>query len=304
MTYFFDKFYNPLAYICYDKSSKISIVDIKKSKIIENIHCKNYKPSCITIAPLQNYAYIGDCENEILLRLDLYCNKVINNVSVIGKPKSLVVSPCGRFVYVVFKDKPFIEVLDANSLETVWTLNIPSFGGDIKLSKCGNIAYVTLPKRNQTAVIDLSFQSIIKCLDTGVFPEYMAMSFEDSTLFVGGRVSKTVTLIDTNKIHIEEEIFIDSSPSGLSVIEYSNKCLIALHDKNEISVLEASSKRIIKEIPIGKYPVNMEINNENYLAVVLNKGDFSVSILDTEKLSLLSTVKLNSKPSSIAIVNG
>lgn len=293
----------PLAYICCGIGGKIAVVDLINKTHIMDIFCEGFNDLYyIAISPNLDYAYIADYSGKSILKLDLMCNRIVKYVSVVGKPRSIDISLCGNFVYVVFDDEPVMQILNGKSLDTINQFSLPTSGGSVTVTNNNAIIYVTQPSLNQTAVIDLCNFSIIKMINTGINPGRSAISYEKNLIMIAGRGSNNLIPINTCTMLTNENIYIDASPSGLTFIENGKKCLVNLREENKVSVVDIFTNQIISHIPVGNLPGDIAASKVLPIAVVGNQYDGTLSIINTETLSVSKTLNICSDPVGIAIV--
>lgn len=293
----------PLAYACCGGSSHVAVVDLTNGIHIKNIPCgEDADPYYIAIGPMQDQAYVADYSRRMILKLDLNRGQVINEVSVMGRPHGVDVSPCGCFVYVVFDDEPVMQVLQTGSMKGIGHMRLPAPSGSVDVTPGGRVAYVTLPSLNQTAAVDLCTLSVTSLLDTGINPGRMAVSLGTPLLLVAGRDSQTITPINTCNIRPGADILLDGHPGGLAFAYGERACLVALQRENEVAIVNIHTRQVVSRISVGNLPGGVATSKCCPLAAVCNQADDTLSILNTDRLSCIATVQIGGSPTGVAVV--
>lgn len=299
----FCELFPPLAYICCGTGGKVAIVNLAEARHIGDISCgEDSDPYYIVIRPNDHTAYVADYSRKMVLMLDLSDNRLVRQTAVMGRPRSIDISRCGEYVYVVFDDEPVMQILDAE-LETLDQIILPSSSGDIKVMKNSVLAYVTQPELNQTAVIDLCTRCVIELLDTGTNPGRMAYSAEKTLLLVAGRESQTLTPIDTCQICSCENSSLNGAPAGLAFTMGDRQCLVALQRENEAAAVDICSRQVTARIPVGELPGGVAASKLHPLAVVCSQISSTVAIINTETLMVTATLEVGGDPVGVAVRN-
>ncbi|MEA4919776.1 MAG: hypothetical protein VB078_02455 [Clostridiaceae bacterium] len=290
----------PLAYVCCSES--ISVVDLLELRRMFRIPCGDgSQPYNIVINPIENYAYVADYALDRILTVDLTYNVIVNEVSVGGSPKSLAISPCGRFLYVVFDDAPLMQVFSTSTLELLWQISLPASSASISVTTLGEIACVTQPSINKTAVINLRRRMVIWMLDTHDGPGCTAVSPYHPVLLVGGNESDDVTPVNTLGMLIGDSISLENASSGVSYIGDGKSCLVAIPEKNAATVVDLVRQQTFRRIPTGDLPGGVAASLIYPLAVVCNQGDATLTVISTKTFSATDDVDVGTNPTGVAI---
>lgn len=298
-----ENLYPPLAYVCCGGSSKVAIIDLATHSQVGDIYCgEDSDPYYIAINPNKKFAYVGDYIRKMILLLDLKENRLIGQTAVIGRPRSIDVSPCGDKIYVVFDDEPFIQVF-GESLQNIGQIPIPSSSGGISITNAGLLAYVTQPALNITIVVDLCRGCIIKNLATGLNPGRTAYSLERNMVLVSGRGSNTLTHVNTAGICTGSDILLNGMPSGLAFTRGNKNCIVALPREDKADIVDICSNEVIAEISVGELPGGTAASKIYPVAVVCNQISSTVSIINTETFTVNATLNVGNDPAGVAIIN-
>jgi YVTN family beta-propeller protein len=129
------------------------------------------------------------------------------------------------------------------------------------------------------SVIDLAIKKEVKSLKTGLHPCGMALSPDKGKLFVACANSDIISVIDTQKdevtenisVHVQKEVPFGSSPVDLALSPDGKYLYVANGAENAICVIEAEAPySILGYIPTGWYPGSVVLNKSGKTAYVAN----------------------------------
>lgn len=289
----------PLAYICCGASEKVAIVNLAEASHVGDIPCgEGSDPYYIAISPSTHSAYVADYTRKMVLKLDLDSNQLVFQTFVAGSPRGLDLSPCGQYIYVVFDNAPIMQILNSE-LMNLGQIPLPASSNSVAVANNGLQAYVTLPGLNQTAVVNLCTRCVTDFLNTGTNPGRMAYSSE-KLLLVAGRDSQTLTPVNTCCQYAD--IQLSASPAGLAFTWSNQQCLVALPQENEVAAVDLCSGQEISRIPTGQLPGGVASSKFYPLVGVCSQLSSTVTIINTQTLSVTATLNVGNDPAGIAVL--
>jgi YVTN family beta-propeller protein len=111
------------AFISNGKDNSISIVDLKTFELIEKVQIEGLNPDAILYDKFSHKVFAYNARSEDATVLDARTNKVVETISLGGKPEFSVSNTKG-LIYVNIEDKNEIKVIDAISLSVIDTWSI------------------------------------------------------------------------------------------------------------------------------------------------------------------------------------
>jgi YVTN family beta-propeller protein len=108
------------AFISNGKDNSISIVDLKTFELIEKVQIEGLNPDAILYDKFSHKVFAYNARSEDATVLDARTNKVVETISLGGKPEFSVSNTKG-LIYVNIEDKNEIKVIDAISLSVIDT---------------------------------------------------------------------------------------------------------------------------------------------------------------------------------------
>lgn len=144
-------------------------------------------------------------------------------------------------------------------------ISFGSSGVAMALSDDERLAYVVDNKKNQLSVLDLASGTVLSRVTGPVVPPVTACG----ELFCQGRGASFVALL-----------------SG------RNLALVASMHQDAIDVLDLASSKIVKTIPVGKFPRDIAVSSDQSRAYVQNTLSNSVSVVDLKQWKVIKTLAL------------
>ena len=177
---------------------------------------------------------------------------------------------------------------------------IGSHCNDICIFK--NNAYIICGESNIIAVFDLINKRIIEQITCESSPHSISFDYRNQRILVANMQSDSITMIDClnrEKIH---HIRVGEYPTKaiFSVNgEYIYVCESNLggYERGNISVVSASTYKVLYKIPVGYSPVDMDCDNQN--CYISNFGEGTVSIININNYKEIKKINVGGMPRGI-----
>ncbi len=181
----------------------------------------------------------------------------------------------------------------------------------LAVSPDGKTLYASDSTSGNVTVLDTAEMKPIAEIALNGEPRDMALSPAGDRLYVAERGAGTVAVIDTAARTVAYRIAVDRSPLAVTLAPQSKRLYVCQRDSHSVTVVDVAPKTptIVKSIPVIREPGLSLCTPDEKRLVVLNqlphgRGTDStlgaeVSIIDTEKLEVVATVKL--PPGSTAV---
>ena len=108
--------------------------------------------------------------------------------------------------------------------------------------------------------------------------------------------------IDKNKrkfITKGKNLYIGAHPND--VIQYNNNAFVTCGESNSVILYDLEEEKININIPVGRFPHNIELYENERSAFVSNMGDDSVSVIDIESNKEIKRISLENTPIKIKL---
>ena len=245
----------------------------------------NGRPVDLTVSPDGKSVYLKDDKGVTVVDAGVW--KVRQRLSFPksgGSMHGIVVSRNGRRVFATnAANELFVgTAADDGTLSWTQTIGLPGKGASypcgIALSGDERTAFVCLSRSNTLAVVDLDGGKVVKEIAVGVAPYDVVVSDDGKTAFVsdwGGRKAR------------EGEKSADSSGTMVPVDNHG------VARVGCVSFVDLAAGKESQQVEVGLHPADILLSRDGKTLFVANANSDSVSVLDTEKQSVLRTISVN-----------
>ncbi len=143
---------------------------------------------------------------------------------------------------------------------------------------------------------DLSLKIKIPSLEG---PAGIAISLHNPWFAVTHPEQGMVSFIDNEKLIPLEHVDVGGKPFGAV---FANKLFFYSDwNKDYVGVINPGTGRVIKKIPVGKTPAGIVTDNCESQVWVVNRESNTVTVIDTQRLKLISTIAVGKAPYALDI---
>lgn len=239
----------------------------------------NGQPTAIDVMPDGKLAYIGLKRSEgltdSLQLLDADCDRLLDKQELklaASSPLALIISPDGARAYAI--GEQVLTVIDATTRVVI---------GDLKIEQGQFIAMALSPDGSLLYVSHTdSTQNKISTVDT--------ITLEQKIKAGQPELNKVVIVTSPN---------LSSKVAALAVSPDGGRVYAALAEQGAGTLLmldAATLKDIGNEIPVGNSPSAVAISPDGNLAVIANRENNTVSIVDTTNNAPVQTIPVGNSP--------
>ncbi|MGC2457292.1 MAG: cytochrome D1 domain-containing protein [Gallionellaceae bacterium] len=194
-----------------------------------------------------------------------------------------------------------VQVIDADSGKVIG--DIPGTEGvhGIALADDLNVGFTSNGKSNSVTVFDLTTLKVIETIKiSGLNPDVILYEPRSKHIFAFNGHSANASVIDATSHKEITTISLPGKPE-LAVSNNAGKVFVNIEDKNEIAVIDSSSKKVLKSLSLGGgiEPTGLAIDKEHnrLFSVCANN---KMEVLDSETGRVVSEVAIGSGPDSAA----
>lgn len=215
-------------------------------------------------------------ETDIIKSIAL---KVITGTSI-DHPKSVLLSPDGKFAYVQNLYAHNVTVIDAKSYKILKTIPLEGRACEAAITKDGKYLWVSL-----AALED----------DKGTYPPYIP---EPTPGWEKYNFPSVVNVIDTSISHgtVVATISVEVKPKILCFSPDERYVLVSNFNSGTVSVIDATTRKVIKTLKAGTYPRGICFLDHGRFAYIANMGSHNISVINMEKLEVERTIPLKAIP--------
>ena len=157
--------------------------------------------------------------------------------------------------------------------------------------------YIALTGDHKVSKIDVSGTPTLSATITvGNTPHGIAVTPDDSKVYVTNSVSNTVSVIDASTDMVTTTINVGNYPFGIIASPDGSKIYVANNGTNTISVIDVATDNVVNTFTVGTGPHGLAFSPDGYLLYVSNRFDNTVSILISSSGSIYKTLSVGTSP--------
>jgi YVTN family beta-propeller protein len=165
-------------------------------------------------------------------------------------------------------------------------VRLSSPGEDWVLSSDQRTLYVSMPEAGAVAVVDTTAWNVIANISTGKAPGRIALQPDHHYLWVAnsGSGSETedrgVTVVATEDRSIKAHIVTGAGPAEIAFSKDSRSAFVLNRGKGTLSVIDVSTLRKLRDIPVGKKPVGLDYCAKSETVFATDEETGEVTVVD------------------------
>jgi len=167
------------------------------------------------------------------------------------------------------------------------------------LNNAGTKAYAAGGGGNDVIRIDIQTMSIDYTYTTNAFPSAVAISPDDSTLYVAEMLSDTVSAYNVTDGTVQHRINLDTYknrtdlyPYALAISKDGRYLFVAEQGANTLDVIDTSSFNIVHQITVGSHPEAFALTSDGSTLYVANANNDTVSVVNVAQFTVTTTIHL------------
>ncbi len=167
------------------------------------------------------------------------------------------------------------------------------------LNNAGTEAYAAGGGGNDVVRINMQTLSIDYTYTTNPFPDAVAISPDDSTLYVAEMLSDTVSAYDVSTGTLQGSVDLDSYNNRTDVYPYAlviskdgKYLFVAEQGTDTIDVIDTSSFAIVHSIRVGSHPEAFALTSDGSTLYVANTNNDTISVIDVSVFTVTTTINL------------
>lgn len=201
------------------------------------------------IQPVFAYSvYVSNEKDNTISVIDGDSLELVETIEVGERPRGIVVSKDGRYLYICASDDDRIEVLDLLTRQIVY--NLPS-GPDpelMSLNADGSLLFVANEDDNMVTVIDIKQRSKVFEIPVGIEPEGIGLSPDGKWLVSTSETTNMAHFIDTETLEIVDNVLVDARPRVARYTPDGKEVWVSSEIGGTVSVIDAETRNIKHKI--------------------------------------------------------
>ncbi len=195
-----------MLYFSNEDEAQIVAVDLSTKKVVNQIKVGE-EPEGVLMAPDGKTLYVTSEVASLVHVIDLSSGKVVKNIKVGKRPRRFALTPDGKELWVTNELGSSVSVIRTGDHVVTNTIKFEPKGfrpDDVTpvgmvMSGDGKNAFVTLGKANHVAMVDVATKSVKNMVLVGKRAWGVALSRDNSTLYVANGLSDDVSIVDVEK---------------------------------------------------------------------------------------------------------
>lgn len=287
-----------------DLKGTILVLDPATLQIQTRITVPN-AASIINLAgdPAHHRLYVAAYDKTIVL--DSTSLRVLTTLPTKGSYYTLAAYPSSDSVLTAIYDSPtstnYLTVFDPNSGAERGRVKIGGDPRDAAITSDGARVYIANSYPNTVSVIDPRNFTILATIQVGMRPYSLALDENARRLYVANYYGDSVTVVDTQNNQIAATIPLAIFPTALAANESAGRVYVANASSDSVFVIEGT--RIVKEIGVGRHPVDLARDPQGNRLLVANGADATLTIIDEATLSIRTTQPITRVLTTVAVDN-
>jgi YVTN family beta-propeller protein len=238
-----------------------------------------------------------------------------NDLKLTERPAKSVISPRGDFILVPSIDNNFLYYINTwNNSPKLENFTIPTGQKPVAVAISSNskYAYIANEGDNTISVVRLEEEdsNIVNTITTGEKPSSIAISPDDRYLYVTNKGDDTLSIIKTSydDCKIVNIIPVGNFPYSIKLSKTGETGYIVNQGSNDVSIIDLfdpENAQFKGSIPVGVYPSDLAISNNQDISIVSNTIENTLSVFNplSDFPVSFGTISNVSKPAGIASDN-
>ena len=248
--------------------------------------------------------------------------KVIRLTENINNPKSVVISPDGRYAYINNLEGMNTMIINTETYETVSIIEHTGKPVEFGITLNGRFIWITyfrlleegFPKNlgvesayrypSVVVVYDTLAKELVKRIDVGIIPKIIAVSPDEKLVFVANWNSYDISVISTENYQVIKTIKVGTIPRGVEFTPDGKYAYVCNFGGSTISKIDVPSLEVISTIKdAGISPRDMVISSDGDYAYFSAYGDGYLRKLDLKTDEVVDKIKIGIQPRSVCMTN-
>jgi DNA-binding beta-propeller fold protein YncE len=215
--------------------------------------------------------------------IDENTNTVVDTILIATsqgeQPTAIAIDPARHRAYVSNLDHTTV-VLDTQHRRVLTTW--PNVGaGGVAIDRSRNVVLVAAPHDGTVTFVDAPTGTILKTLNTGHWPSFIAIDPRLDRAYVTGSVAaNTITMLDLSLRKQLGSVPTQDAPDGVAVDSRTGTVYVANGFDASVSMFRASDLAVLGLVPTADGSIDVAVDPVAHRAFVLNSVANTISVVD------------------------
>ncbi len=174
--------------------------------------------------------------------------ELVKEIPVGQRPRGIVLSPDGKFLYICASDDDTVQIMDTASLEIVGELPSGPDPERMSISPDGARLYAANEDDNMVTVIDIAARTVAFQIPVGVEPEGMAVSHDGKTIVNTSETTNMAHFIDAEAKKITDNVLVDQRPRYAEFTSDDAEVWVSSEVGGTVSVIDNATRKVAHKI--------------------------------------------------------
>jgi PQQ-dependent catabolism-associated beta-propeller protein len=262
-------------------------------------------------------AFVSNERSGTISVLDVATDRVVDTVTVNGRPRGIQGAPDGSRVYVAVSHPWYgtavregIVAIDVAERKVLGFIAAGSDPEQFAVSARPPRAYVSNEDVGTASITDLRTGTVVATPLVGIEPEGVAISPDEFWVYVTAETSNTVSVIDTAKGDVTGSFFVDARPRAAAFSPNGRFAFITAEIGRSVAVVDVRRHAVIgryhftqpKQQPVG---VTVSPDGTRIFVALSHAGQVAVvDVRDPWRPQLAHVVAVGQRPWGVALAAG
>jgi YVTN family beta-propeller protein len=202
--------------------------------------------------------------------IDTATNTVTATIQVGTTPDGVADSPDDSKVYVTNYNDGTVSVIDTATNTVTKTVKVGYQPSSVTASRDGSTVYVTNSgwsnfdsqngQNGNVSVINTATNIVTATIQVGQRPIGVAVSTDDSKVYVTNSNDNTVSVIDTATNTVAKTVKVGSSPSDVAESLDGSRVYVTNYNDGTVSVIDTATNTVTKTVKVGYQPSSVAVS--------------------------------------------
>ncbi len=297
-----------LAYITNEKDNTVSVIDIKKKKVIKTVKV-GQRPRGIIMSKDGKLVLICASDDDRVEVREAETLKLKYHLPSGPDPELFILSPDDSTLYIANEDDAMVTVVDMNDKMIIDDIPVGVEPEGMGLTNNGKVLVNTSETTNMAHFIDTNTLEIIENVLVDARPRVAMFTPDDKEVWVSAEIGGTVKVINPSSKEVTHTIGFEIpgvneesiQPVGVRHSKDGKYTFIALGPANRIAVVDQQTKELVKYLLVGQRVWQLAFTPDQKTLLSTNGVSNDVSFINVDKLKVEKSVKVGRFPWGVVI---
>lgn len=268
-------------------------------------------PRGVAVDADNKHAYVVSFADNAVRVIDTDSQRVVGSIGVGAGPRGVAVDPDSRHALVTNYLENSVSAIDTANGTLIRDIPVGVNPVSVAIFPRDHYALVSNYYGNTVSVINSETLEVVGTLPVGANPDGVAIDPKGEFAYVANSGSNTVTVIDIRQERVVRNIIVGRAPQKVAIDPDGRHAYVTNFGDHTVSVINLSAQlgldpfntilQVNDTIPVGINPRGLAVDRSSRFAFVVNVGEETMSVLDTEAGTVIDTKFVGFGPDEVAV---